>query len=357
MGSTEAISLDQELPLVTKSDVLAQALLYKINSRFNTRGEVLFPCLPSLLDYYKQWFDTLFNALGKPLSPEKQDELHKLLVQKLEDGFRFSPSSMLLLQYESMPPPEMGLKCKLAIVNSTLTEQYKGWLETRQPPLFGGLPDAKIMDLLGQLGDPAGVRILDIGAGPGRNTLPLARLGYQVDAIELTSSFTEQLRLAADSEKLNVNVIHGDVLDPLVRLQTRSYQLAFASEVVSHFRELDQVKLLLAKISDLLPIGGLFLFSSFVNVGDYQPDQMVREAAQMAWSSVFDRVELLRVIELLPLNLISDELVFDYERNHLPSEAWPQTPWFPNWSTGKDIFPLVEGRPPIELRWFLCQRI
>lgn len=344
------------LPLVLNPEILQQAVTYKINTRITARGEVAFPCVPGMLNHYLKWIEQLFITLSRPLPEDRKNELSKLLASKLEQGYNNSTASMLVLQYESVQPPQTGLACKLIVTTSTVGEQYNTWLETREPPLFGKHPDAKLMAVAAKLGSPPNLRILDVGAGTGRNTLPLARLGYPVDAIELTPAFAEQLRTAAAAENLPVTVTQGDVLDPLVRMKPARYQLAVAAEVLSHFRDSDQVRLFLAKMCDFLCPGGLLLFSTFLTAGDYQPDALVRQVAQLSWSTLFTPQELAAAMEGLPLVQISDELVFEYERHHLPDGAWPPTPWFPSWATGRDVFPMANGRPPMELRWILCRR-
>ena len=357
MGSENTVDNSEYLPLITNSDVLKQAILYKVNTRVIARGEVIFPCIPGMLEDYLKWIDQLFHALGRPLPPEKQTELRQLVASKLATGFSVSTASMLILQYESVQPPQTGLACKLVIASSTMGDQYKTWVETREPPLFGSHPDAKLMAIAAKLGEPRKVRILDVGAGTGRNTLPLARLGHPVDAIELTAGFVEQLRVAVESEKLPVNVTLGDVLDPLVRMRPANYQIAIAAELISHFRESDQVRLFLAKMCDFLCSGGLLLFSVFLTADGYEPDSLVREVAQMSWSTLFTPKELAAAMEGLPLVPISNELVFEYEQHNLPPGAWPPTPWFSSWATGRDVFPMANARPPMELRWILCQRL
>ena len=264
---------------------------------------------------------------------------------------------MVVLQYHSIPPPQTGLACQLIVVTSSVGDQYKAWVQTREPPLFGSHPDAKLMATAAKLGEPRQVRVLDVGAGTGRNTLPLARLGHPVDAIELAPTFAEQLRVAVQVEKLPVTVTEGDVLDPLVRMRPAHYQLAIAAEVITHFRETDQVRLFLAKMCDFLCPGGLLLFSTFLAMDGYEPEWLVREVAQISWATLFTRQEMAAAMEGLPLLQLSDELLFEYERYHLPPEAWPPTPWFMSWATGQDVFPMANGRPPIELRWLLCRRL
>ena len=51
-------------------------------------------------------------------------------------------------------------------------------------------------------------RILDLGAGQGRNSLFLARLGYGVDAVDPSQAAIETISSAAAGEGLNVRAYH-----------------------------------------------------------------------------------------------------------------------------------------------------
>jgi 2-polyprenyl-3-methyl-5-hydroxy-6-metoxy-1,4-benzoquinol methylase len=65
----------------------------------------------------------------------------------------------------------------------TLGGAYDGWLSTREGPLFGTEPDARVWTLSGEVADPQAHPVLDVGAGTGRNALALARRGHPVDAV------------------------------------------------------------------------------------------------------------------------------------------------------------------------------
>ncbi|MEB3336031.1 MAG: class I SAM-dependent methyltransferase [Leptolyngbyaceae bacterium] len=311
--------------------------------------------MPALLDTYVERLATLFETWGKAFSAEEVEHLRFLLKDKLVEGFQVSSASQVVITYEPTPPPATGINYSITYTLTSIADQYNHWNSTRVPPLFGTHPDAKVMDLAAQLGDSNPGKILDIGAGTGRNTLPLARLGLTVDALELTSGFAEKLRIAAQTENLSVNVIEGDFLDPLVRLRPLTYNLVICAEVISHFRDVNQLRLLLAKIYDYVCPGGLFLFSLFVAKNSYEPDQLTRELSEVTWSTLFTESDLQAAFEQLPLEIISSESVLEYERAHLPTEAWPPTGWFENWASGRDLFPLEE--PPMELRWVLCKRV
>lgn len=213
------------------------------------------------------------------------------------------------------------------------------------------------MNIAAELGDPATVPILDVGAGTGRNTLPLARLGHPVDVVEITPEFTKQIQAAATAEGLAINITQGNILDPLVQMRPVYYQLAVVSEVVSHFRTPEQVRLLLAKMCEVLCSGGLLLLNSFLTVDDYEPDQLAQQMSQVNWSYIITRSELAAAMDQLPIEILSDESELEYERSHLPAEAWPPTGWFVNWASGRDLFGFGNEQPPIELRWLLFKRL
>jgi hypothetical protein len=98
------------------------------------------------------------------------------------------------------------------------------------------------------------------------------------------------------------------------------------------------------------------LFNSFLPIGNYEPNQIAREMAEAEISSIFTRAELTEAMETFPLEIISDESAFEFERQHQPVEAWPLTGWYCDWSTGRDVFWKSRDRPPIELRWLLYHR-
>ena len=95
------------------------------------------------------------------------------------------------------------------------------------------------------------------------NSLALAKAGYPVDALELTPAFAEILSKDAKAANLPVNVIQGDILDADLPLASNHYRLVIASEVVSHFRNPQQLRQLLSNVSKTLQAGGLLLFNTF----------------------------------------------------------------------------------------------
>lgn len=61
---------------------------------------------------------------------------------------------------------------------------------------------------------PPPARVLDVGAGTGFLTFLLARQGYQVSALDLSSAMLGRLRDKAARAGLEVRAFHGDAADP-----------------------------------------------------------------------------------------------------------------------------------------------
>jgi SAM-dependent methyltransferase len=346
-------------PPETDADLLKSILTQNLRRYISIKGEFYLPCLPSMLDEYLALLSNFLKILGQNLDADQNTILRQLLEKDLTEGFKNSPHSNLILSYAPANPQNGingGITINSKVQIETMADKFSNWPNTRQEPLFGKYADAKVMAIAAQLGEPKKAPILDVGAGTGRNTLPLARLGHPVDAIEITPVFAEKISAAATVENLPVQVIQGDILDPLLRMKTYRYKLAIATEVLSHFRYPEQVRLYLGKMCDAVLSGGFILFSAFLGVEGYEPDPIVKEMSELAISYLITRQELKEAMEGLPLELISDESVLEYEQKHLPPDGWPPTNWFINWVSGRDVFP-IEKTPPLHLRWILLKRL
>ncbi|HAN45984.1 MAG TPA: class I SAM-dependent methyltransferase [Cyanobacteria bacterium UBA8156] len=324
------------------------------------QGTVELPCVPALGDAYLEWVCQLFALLGSPFPESRLPELRDRLVEKLTLGFTASQHARLVLTYQPAPPPQPGLVLDVQVRLDSLKSFYEQTIQTHfgdrldemETGVFGRHPNAKVMDVAAQL--PAASRILDVGAGAGRNTLPLARQGFRVDALELAEIFSHQLQVLSDREGLPVQVTQGDILDPARRLPRQTYDLVLFAEVFPHFRSPQQIRLAALKAYDALQPEGFLLFNSFVGRADWEPTPVDRQVAAVSQAFFTTERELTQAMAGLPLVLVSREPVFDYERDRLPPAAWPPSPWFADWTTGRLVFPDTEP-PPIALEW-LCYR-
>jgi hypothetical protein len=102
--------------------------------------------------------------------------------------------------------------------------------------------------------------------------------------------------------------------------------------------------------------GGRLVFNAFLARPGYTPDNAARELGQQVYTTIFTRDELARAAGLLPLALVGDDSVFEYEKTHLPDGAWPPTSWYADWVSGHDVFDVQGETSPIEMRWLVHQK-
>ncbi|MBR5739370.1 MAG: class I SAM-dependent methyltransferase, partial [Lachnospiraceae bacterium] len=74
------------------------------------------------------------------------------------------------------------------------------------------------------IGERQGLKILDIGAGTGRYTLPLAELGHEVTAIDLTPYNVGILKQKAERAGIRLSARIGNALN-LKKEESGSYDL------------------------------------------------------------------------------------------------------------------------------------
>ncbi|MCV7382686.1 class I SAM-dependent methyltransferase [Mycolicibacter longobardus] len=343
------------LPLrpIDRLQAAKDAMLRRFHTRAVLTGEIRLPAVPSMVDEYVSMCSAVFAGLGKPFSDGELAHLKGVLEGQLAEAYAASTRSQIVISYNATVGPTLNYTVR-AQWNS-IAQAYENWLETRQPPLFGTEPDARVWQLSGEVADPASHRVLEIGGGTGRNALALARRGHPVDVVEMTPKFAEMLRADADRESLDVRVIVRDVFAGADDLRD-DYQMMVISEVLTDFRSTEQLRSLFELAARCLAPGGLLVFNSFLAHDGYEPDAAAREFCQQVYSGLFTRDEMSIATAGLPLQLLSDESAYDYEKAHLPEGAWPQTSWYPDWAAGLDAFRTSREESPMELRWLVYER-
>lgn len=340
----------------TSDVVLRPAIVRTIDGRISAKGVIELQCVPGLVEHYVKKLVDQWERLGKAFSAREVEELRGLLARGIEAGHRASPHAVITVEYETRPFPQPGIVYRVHTKVMTTTELYDQWVGERAPPLFGEHPDSKLMNLAAELGEPKFAPVLDIGAGTGRNAIPMARLGHPTTAVEMVPALAREMQKAASSADVSLEVIEGDIRSDDLTLSPARYKLIVMSEVATHFRHLDDLRQVFRRFAECVMPGGLVLMNAFLAGGGYKPDDVARDAAQVALSCVFTRAELEFITAELPFDRVSDESACEYERAHLPPEAWPPTGWFVNWAAWRNVADLPPDKIPVELRWLVYRR-
>ncbi|MFT3772980.1 MAG: methyltransferase domain-containing protein [Minicystis sp.] len=347
---------------VLDPEALRASLLRQIENRYVAEGQLALPAVPALRDHYLALLADHAANLARPLDPSQRASLQTLLGQKLEEAYAAAPQSSVVVRYRVERLSAAPIMFTITSAKRTLADEYDDWVSSRNGSLFGKHPDAKVMDLARALGEATPVRVLDVGAGTGRNTLPLARAGCRTVAVEIAPSLADVLadeldRVGRDHKgTLDVQVVCGDILDEALAVPLAPFDLVVVAEVVPHLRNEVELRRLFTRLAGLAREGGLLLVSVFLAADAYRPDELARQVAQVQWSSFFTRDELAAALADLPWENVSDEPVLAYERAHLPPTAWPPTSWFESWASGTDAFGTARGEAPMDLRWLVYRK-
>ena len=336
-----------------KPDALRPAMTRRLLRRAVTSGRIRLPAVPALLDDYQALCERSFAALGVTFNAEQQARLKSVLAGQLAAAYAASPRAEIVIAYES----PVGLNVNYTVTPSaaSLGETYDHWVATREPPYFGTTADARVTALAAESPSPAACPVLDLGAGTGRNALALARRGHPVDAVELSGKFAAILREEAGRESLAVRVIEGDVFASLDDLR-HDYGLVVLSEVVSDFRTTAELRRMFELAATCLAPGGRLVFNVFLPQVGYTPDAAARELGLQVYTSIFTYPEVAAAVAGLPLSLVADDPVHDYEQQNLPAGAWPPTTWYADWVSGLDVFDVPRHESPIAMRWLVWRK-
>lgn len=158
-------------------------------------------------------------------------------------------------------------------------------------------------------------KVLDIGGGPGRYSIYLAQLGYDVTLVDLSDGNIEYAKKKAKEYGISIKAYQCDARD-LSKLNLSEYDYVLLMGPLYHLFKVEDREKCVIEAKKHLKTGGL-IFASFISVTgglnyylDECPDQLIYEPAMdlfdcmeqdKSWSgTAFTEATFINPLEILP---------------------------------------------------------
>ncbi|MET7487285.1 class I SAM-dependent methyltransferase [Streptomyces sp. NPDC005538] len=140
-------------------------------------------------------------------------------------------------------------------------------------PFFVAKPDENLVAYLDRGLVPGGGRALDLGCGPGRNTLHLAARGFEVDAVDLSPTAVAWAEERAQEAGIRARFHCGDAFALVGTELPGPYDLVYDSGCFHHLPPHRRISYL-ALLDQVLAPGGHFALTCFAAgaMGSELPD-------------------------------------------------------------------------------------
>jgi 2-polyprenyl-3-methyl-5-hydroxy-6-metoxy-1,4-benzoquinol methylase len=135
--------------------------------------------------------------------------------------------------------------------------------------------------IIKQMGLPKGARVLEFGPGWGNTTLAMAKMGYQVLAIDIEQNFVDLIQERARMERIDsLEVRHGDFLD-IEALPANAFDAVLFFECFHHCSDHQR---LVAAFDRVLKPGGQVCMAAEPIVDDFPLPWGLRMDGQSLWA-------------------------------------------------------------------------
>lgn len=106
---------------------------------------------------------------------------------------------------------------------------------------------------------PAGTLVVDLGAGFGMHSIPLARAGARVVAVDTSAHLLAELKRLAG--ELTVTTVQDDLLSFRAHVQEKAAAVLCMGDTLTHLPEHTNVDFLVQEVAEALAPGGHFVLS------------------------------------------------------------------------------------------------
>ncbi len=214
--------------------------------------------------------------------------------------------------------------------------QYKAWQDEYLhfkgiPTTTRTTPSSSVKDFLRfckELKIKLGPNVLDIGSGPGRNTVYLAKLGFNVTAVDFADAALNQL--SGKIEQLNLTNVKVVKVDIARSLPFEDNQFDWALDVVTTVSLNDkELRRFERELRRVIKPGGLFLTYVHSRSDQYLRDRIDKDGFYTVPSSglverAFSRTQLLSVYSRWESLFITEKTFKDsfYSKTYYRSLWW-----------------------------------
>jgi len=114
----------------------------------------------------------------------------------------------------------------------------------------------RVLEQLSRVLDLKGKKVLEIGAGTGRDSFPLVEAGAEVTQLDYAENSLRLLRQIAEKDRIPVHIVGGDTF--ALPFRDGTFDVVFHQGLLEHFRKPDAERLIRENVR-VLKSGGFLL--------------------------------------------------------------------------------------------------